>query len=105
MSYIVQRNQSFYVVAYHGRDPITGGERRRWHPAGVHRSNAEKIQRRIDQQSPSKLCERTLAGFMSTAWLGTKTTLTHATRNRYRWIIDHNIAPRIGQLRLTFDAC
>ena len=100
MSYIVQRNQSFYVVAYNGRDPITGAERRRWHPAGVRRSEAEKIQRRINQQTPSGLCERTLAGFMASVWLGTKTTLTHATRNRYRWMIDHNIAPRIGSLRL-----
>ena len=111
MSYIVQRNQSFYVVAYNGLDPITGAERRRWHPAGVNRSDAEKIQRRINQQTPSGLCERTLAGFMSTIWLRTKTTLTHATRNRYRWMIDHNIAPRIGPLRLDalrpadLDAC
>ena len=51
MSYIVQRNQSFYVVAYNGRDPITVAERRRWHPAGVSRSDAEKIQRRINKQT------------------------------------------------------
>ncbi len=111
MSYIVQRNQSFYVVAYNGLDPITGAERRRWHPAGVSRSDAEKIQRRINQQTASGPCERTLAGFMSSIWLGTKTTLTHATRNRYRWMIDHNIALRIGSLRLDalrpadLDAC
>ena len=34
MSYIVQRNNRFYVVAYNGHDPITERERRRWHPAG-----------------------------------------------------------------------
>ncbi len=27
-------------------------------------------------------------------------TLTAATRTRYRWMIDHNIAPRLGDLRL-----
>jgi hypothetical protein len=111
MSYIVQRNQNYYVVAYNGRDPITGAERRRWHPAGNQRADAERMQRRIDQQRPSKRCELTLAGFMSTTWIGTKTTLTHATRNRYRWMIDHNIGPRIGTLRLgairpaDIDAC
>ncbi len=111
MSYIVQRNQSYYVVAYNGRDPMTGAERRRWHPAGNERADAETIRRRIDQQSPSKHCDSTMAGFMSTTWLATKTTLTHATRNRYQWMIDHNIAPRIGQLRLDtlrradLDAC
>ena len=36
MSYIVHRNQSFYVVAYNGLDPITGTERRRWHPPARH---------------------------------------------------------------------
>jgi hypothetical protein len=32
MTYIVQRNDRFYVVAYDGLDPLTGKERRRWHP-------------------------------------------------------------------------
>ena len=32
MSYIVQRHSRFYVVAYDGLDPLTGRERRRWHP-------------------------------------------------------------------------
>ncbi len=43
MSYIVQRNQHFYVVAYNGHDPITGTERRRWHRSGGERSAAEAI--------------------------------------------------------------
>jgi hypothetical protein len=50
MSYIVQRNQNYYVIADIGHDPITGAERRRWHPAGNERADVEKIQLRIDQQ-------------------------------------------------------
>jgi len=34
MTYIVQRKDRFYVVAYDALDPLTGKERRRWHPAG-----------------------------------------------------------------------
>ena len=34
MTYIVQRKDRFYVVAYDGLDPLTGKERRRWHPVG-----------------------------------------------------------------------
>lgn len=34
MTYIVQRKDRFYVVAYDGLDPLTGRERRRWHPVG-----------------------------------------------------------------------
>jgi len=111
MSYIVQRNHLFYVVAYNGRDPITGSERRRWHPAGTKRGDAEAIQSRIDSAVVPKRSNGTLAGFMATAWLDSKMTLTHQTRCRYRWMIDHNIAPRIGQVRLDMlrpvdlDAC
>lgn len=48
---------------------------------------------------------------MTTTWLGTKPILTRPTANRYRWMIDHNIAPRIGTIRLDalqpddLDAC
>jgi integrase len=100
MSYIVQRNSRFYVVAYNGHDPITGRERRRWHPAGSDPGDAEAVRRRIDRERPSPSIAATLSGFMSTTWLATKATLTHPTANRYRWMIDHNIEPRIGRLRL-----
>ena len=43
MAYIVTRNRRFYVVAYDGIDPLTGRERRRWHPAGASRLDAEAI--------------------------------------------------------------
>lgn len=111
MSYIVQRNQRFYVVAYNGHDPITGRERRRWHPAGPDRQEAEALQHRIDSQRPATSCNLTVHGFMTTTWLATKQTLTKPTLNRYRWMIDHNITPRIGRVRLDtlrpgdLDAC
>ena len=34
MTYIVQREDRYYLVAYDGLDPLTGKERRRWHPVG-----------------------------------------------------------------------
>ena len=40
MTYIVERQDRFYVVAYDGLDPIAGRERRRWHPAGMDREEA-----------------------------------------------------------------
>ena len=43
MAYIVERNHRFYVVDYDGIDPLTGRERRRWHPAGRSRADAEAI--------------------------------------------------------------
>ena len=43
MAYIVSRNSRFYVVAYDSIDPLTGRERRRWHPAGASRIDTEAI--------------------------------------------------------------
>ncbi len=111
MSYIVQRNHLFHVVAYNSRDPITGTERRRWHRAGTIRSDAEAIRSRIDSDVVPKRSELTLAGFMATTWLDSKMTLTHQTRCRYEWMIEHNIAQRVGHIRLDMlrpvdlDAC
>ena len=47
MSYIVQRSDRFYVVAYDGLDPLTGRERRRWHPVGSDRGEAEELAERL----------------------------------------------------------
>lgn len=91
-----------YVVACNGHDPITGRERRHWHPAGSDHGDAEAGRRRIDRQRPEPTCAASLGGFMSTTWLTTKRTLTRAMANRYRWMIDHNITPRVGRIR--FDA-
>jgi hypothetical protein len=72
MSYIVQRNHRFYFVEYNGHDPISGSERRRWHPAGASHADAEAIRDRIDAARPATACAAT----------------------------DHYIVPRIGHLRL-----
>jgi hypothetical protein len=50
MTYIVQRKDRFYVVAYDGLDPLTGRERRRWHPVGRDRHAAEAIAATIDRE-------------------------------------------------------
>ena len=78
MSYIVQRNHRFYVVAYNGHDPITGHERRRWHPAGTDRADAIALQRRIERQRPDTPCDETIAGFMATTGWPARAT-SHGT--------------------------
>ena len=100
MSYIVQRNQSFYVVAYNGRDPITGKERRRWHPAGPDRSEADAMKTRLDPTNSKGKPNGTLGAFMAGPRLDSKPTITHPTRARYVWMLDKNIAPVIGPIKL-----
>ena len=45
--YGVRKGNQFYAVIYEGRDPITGRERRRWHPAGPNRGEAEALARAL----------------------------------------------------------
>ena len=40
--YVVEKGGRFYAVIYEGRDPITGRERRSWHPARTDRAAAER---------------------------------------------------------------
>jgi len=100
MSYIVQRNQSYYVVDYKGHDPITGAEWRRWHPAGTSRSAAEAIKIRVDQARPPCRRPGTLGEFMATTWIDSKPLLSHSTRSRYQWMLEKNVAPIIGDIAL-----
>lgn len=47
MASIIRRKDDFYVVAYDGVDPLTGKERRRWHPVGHDRAEAEGCAARL----------------------------------------------------------
>jgi hypothetical protein len=41
--YVIRKRDRYYAVIYEGLDPITGRERRTWHPAGKDRSEAERL--------------------------------------------------------------
>jgi hypothetical protein len=40
---VVRKGDRWYAVIYEGLDPVTGNERRRWHPAGRSRKDAERL--------------------------------------------------------------
>jgi hypothetical protein len=42
--YVAQKGDRFYAVIYEGLDPVTGRERRRWHPAGTNRAEPNSSQ-------------------------------------------------------------
>ena len=73
MTYIVQRKDRFYVVAYDGLDPLTGKERRRWHPVGHDRHDAELVAARIDRDNAGAAPRRGgpvhLGEFLTGTWL------------------------------------
>ncbi len=105
MASIIERNDRFYVVAYDGNDPRTGKERRRWHPAGRCRADAESIaarlsaERRGTRQRPTSAL--TVEQFLLEVWLPRRRReLRPSTARRYQWYIDNYIAPAIGTHRL-----
>ncbi len=41
--YVARKGNRWYAVVYEGVDPVTGRERRSWHPAGTERADAERL--------------------------------------------------------------
>lgn len=41
--YVTRKGDRWYAVIYEGLDPVTGSERRSWHPAGTSRKDAERL--------------------------------------------------------------
>lgn len=105
MAHIVQRKNRFYVVTYDGVDPLTGRERRRWHAVGKDPADADAMVGRL-HRSPRPVAARhgmgtSLGGFLTDVWLRRKRPhLRTTTSYRYEWMIDHYIAPRLGDVAL-----
>jgi integrase len=101
MAYIIQRKDRFYVVDYDGLDPLTGKERRRWHPAGHDRHEAEPTVSRIERDAAGSAPPRGgpvhLGEFLSDTWLPTRRRHVRAsTSYRYTWMVENYINPSIG---------
>jgi len=105
MTYIVQRKDRFYVVAYDGLDPLTGKERRRWHPVGHDRHDAEVVAARLDREhagsAPARGGSVHYGEFLTGTWLPLKRRhLRATTAYRYSWFVDRYINPAIGDVPL-----
>jgi len=105
MTYIVQRKDRFYVVAYDGTDPLTGRERRRWHPAGHSRTDAEAIAARLDAIVEAKhelvATELTFGRYLIERFMPMRRQrLQSTTAYRYEWMIDNYINPVLGTMPL-----
>ena len=104
MTYIVERNTRFYVVAYDGLDPLTGRERRRWIPIGHDRGEAEAVVARLDSEhnaGPPRRGSVSVGEFLTRTWMPNKRRHVRATTAcRYAWFIDRYINPAIGNIPL-----
>ncbi|MDQ3294552.1 MAG: hypothetical protein M3527_08915 [Actinomycetota bacterium] len=83
--YVRQRRGRFYAVVYEGRDPVTGKERRSWHPAGTDRAEAERLAAKLAAQETGRVDavrSLTFGAYLTSQWLPAKKL--HLATSTYR---------------------
>ena len=102
--YVARKRDRYYAVIYEGLDPVTGRERRRWHPAGRDRLEAERLAERLAGESKGRNDEfrsLTFGAYLTRRWLpGKKLTLQTSTYRGYVHKADRHILPALGATRL-----
>ena len=103
--YVARKGNRYYAVIYEGIDPLTGRERRRWHPAGTDKAGAETLACDLaDRRRRDGGHERgslTVAVYLTQRWLPSKQmALRPSTWDAYRRVIDLHVVPRIGRIPL-----
>ncbi len=103
--YVVRKGNQHYAVIYEGLDPISGRERRRWHPAGPDRSEAEALVRRLAADRMADRSPRrsslTVGVYLTQRWLpANQARLRPSTWAGYDANVRLHIVPRIGRVPL-----
>ena len=103
--YVVRKGNQHYAVIYEGLDPLTGRERRRWHPAGADRAVAEQFASKLAadwtrDRSPRR-SSLTVAVYLTQRWLpANQARLKPSTWAGYARNIQLHVIPRIGRVPL-----
>lgn len=102
--YVAQKGNRWYAVVYEGLDPATGRERRKWHPAGIERVDAERLAARLASELEGRNDEArslTFGAYLTARWLPAKrAVLAESTYDGYRRNIDLHIIPALGRIGL-----
>ena len=102
--YIAQRRDRFYVVIYEGRDPVTGKEQRRWHPAGTDRAEAERLMKKLaaaETRRVEGVRSLTLGAYLTSQWLPAKKLhLATSTYRGYERNVLLHVLPVLGRTGL-----
>jgi integrase len=101
--YVVRKGNQYYAVIYEGRDPVTGRERRRWHPAGPNRDAADALAARLasERDPAARRSSVTVGVYLTQRWLPSKqVALRPSTWASYRNNIELHIVPAIGRVPL-----
>jgi integrase len=102
--YVAKKGSRWYAVIYEGTDPVTGRERRSWHPAGTQRVDAERLAARLASDLDGRNDEvRSLSfgAFLTSRWLpGKRLVLADTTYDGYRRNVENHILPALGRVPL-----
>ncbi len=98
---MAQRRGRFDAVIYEGRDPVTGKERRRWHPAGTDRAEAERLAAKLAAKETMRtdaVRSLTFGAYLTSQWLPAKKLhLATSTYRGYERNIQQHILPALGR--------
>lgn len=73
--YIAMRRGRYYAVVHEGRDPVTGKEVRRWHPAGTDRGEVERLAAELASKETKRTRPArslTFGSYLTSQWLPAK---------------------------------
>ncbi|MCZ7528666.1 MAG: site-specific integrase [Acidimicrobiia bacterium] len=102
--YLAQRRGRFYVVIYEGRDPVTGKELRRWHPAGADRAEAERLAEKLAVEETRRvqaIRSLTFGAYLTGQWLPAKKLhLATSTYKGYERNVRRHVLPVLGRTGL-----
>lgn len=102
--YVTSKRGRYYAVIYEGLDPVTGRERRAWHPAGTDRAEAQCLADRLADECNGRNDEvrsLTFGAYLTRRFLpGKKLTLRTSTYRSYVHKTERHILPALGSTRL-----
>ena len=102
--YVAQRRGRFYAVIYEGRDPVTGKEIRRWHPAGTDRAEAEHLASKLAAKETKRVGavrSLTFGAYLTSQWLPAKKLhLATSTYRGYERNVQLHVLPVLGRIGL-----
>ncbi len=100
--YVRQRGNRYYAVIYEGRDPVTGRERRTWHPAGDDRAEAERLAAKLAAAETDKVGavrSLTFGAYLTSQWLPSKKLhLATSTYRGYERNVQLHVLPTLGKV-------
>ena len=102
--HVARKRDRYYAVIYEGLDPVTGKERRSWHPAGTDHTEAEALVARLAAERDGRNDEvrsLTFGAYLTRHWLPVKRLeLKVSTHRSYVHKTRRHILPTLGRKRL-----